>query len=205
MKQLIYFADPMCSWCWGFSPQIDHISSWFGKRLPIRVVMGGLRVGTTEPMSAEMKTYVRGAWENVADRTGQVFDFSFFERDDFVYDTEPPCRAVVSVRELRPELALKYLQMTQQAFYAEGRNTTETETLAALAGELGIESDAFISAFESEGIREKTGADFVAGIKSGVRGYPTLLAEGGDARYVVTAGYREIADQIPVLEAWLNG
>ncbi len=27
---LVYVADPMCSWCWGFSPVIDAIRERFG-------------------------------------------------------------------------------------------------------------------------------------------------------------------------------
>jgi len=43
---LLYVADPMCSWCWGFAPVIADICAAFGDRLPVRPVMGGLRPGT---------------------------------------------------------------------------------------------------------------------------------------------------------------
>ena len=47
--RLIYFADPMCSWCYGFSPVIAQIRQTFGRALPIEVVMGGLRPGNAGP------------------------------------------------------------------------------------------------------------------------------------------------------------
>ena len=37
----IYFADPMCSWCYGFSPVMGALARQFEGRLPVRVVMGG--------------------------------------------------------------------------------------------------------------------------------------------------------------------
>ena len=49
-RHLIYFADPMCSWCYGFWPVIAAVQAAFGETLPIRLVMGGLRPGTTEVM-----------------------------------------------------------------------------------------------------------------------------------------------------------
>jgi len=52
---LIYFADPMCSWCYGFSPVIDDIRRAYGNALPIRVVMGGLRPGTDKPVTEAAK------------------------------------------------------------------------------------------------------------------------------------------------------
>jgi len=45
-KELIYFVDPMCSWCWDFSPVILSISQAFPGRVPVRVVLGGLFPGT---------------------------------------------------------------------------------------------------------------------------------------------------------------
>ena len=52
---LIYFADPMCSWCYGFSPVIDEIRRIYGNALPVRVVMGGLRPGNAKPMTPEAR------------------------------------------------------------------------------------------------------------------------------------------------------
>ena len=44
-RHLLYFADPMCSWCYGFAPVIHTLSEHFTDRLPLRLVMGGLRAG----------------------------------------------------------------------------------------------------------------------------------------------------------------
>jgi putative protein-disulfide isomerase len=86
----------MCSWCYGFAPVIPAIADHFGARLPVRLVMGGLRAGNTRPMRSQDKDYIRDAWTRVNAASGQSFDFAFFDRDGFVYDTEPACRAVVA-------------------------------------------------------------------------------------------------------------
>jgi len=78
---LVYFADPMCSWCWGFSPVITAIRQHHGADLPIRLVMGGLRPGTKEPMSEASKREIRGHWEHVEAASGQPFDYGLFDRD----------------------------------------------------------------------------------------------------------------------------
>ena len=41
-QQLIYFADPMCSWCWGFSPAMEAVTAKYGDQLPVRLILGGL-------------------------------------------------------------------------------------------------------------------------------------------------------------------
>ncbi|OYV33240.1 MAG: protein-disulfide isomerase, partial [Rhodospirillales bacterium 20-64-7] len=142
---LIYFADPMCSWCWGFSPAIGAIAARFGETLPIRLVLGGLRPGTEQEMTAGDRANVRGHWEHVQEASGQPFDFRFFDRPSFVYDTEPASRAVVAMRRLGMNSDLEAFRRIQFAFYAENRDVTETETLCALAAELGADADAFRS------------------------------------------------------------
>lgn len=40
-KEIIYIGDPMCSWCWGFSPVLDQIRETYGAMAPVRVIVGG--------------------------------------------------------------------------------------------------------------------------------------------------------------------
>src|SRR5271154_1916736 len=101
---LIYFADPMCSWCWGFSPVITEIERCFGDLLPIRLILGGLRPGTTTKLTDAYKTTLRAHWHHVHEASGQPFDGAFFDRENFVYDTEPAARATVVMR--RKSMAL---------------------------------------------------------------------------------------------------
>jgi putative protein-disulfide isomerase len=75
-RHLIYIADPMCSWCWGFSPVISAIAERFGDELPIQIIMGGLRAGNTKPMTEKDRAYIRGAWQRVHQASGQPFDFA---------------------------------------------------------------------------------------------------------------------------------
>jgi len=77
-EKLLYFADPMCSWCYGFSPVITALTEHFAGRLPVKVVMGGLRAGNTRPMGPQDKETIRGAWTHVHAATGQPFDFTLF-------------------------------------------------------------------------------------------------------------------------------
>lgn len=203
-RHLVYFADPMCSWCWGFSPVIHQLAEHFGDRLPITLVVGGLRPGTTEPMSEAMKGEIRSHWQHVAERSGQPFDFSFFDRQGFVYDTEPADRACVVMRLLNPLVALPYFASVQRAFYAEGRDVTDEAVLAELAGDHGVDAERFQRALATDEARRSTIADFETAQASGVRGFPTVYAGDTDSGYaLVTSGYRPLDGLPEALEAWL--
>ena len=54
---MIYVADPMCSWCYAFAPVIVALAERLEARLPLRLMLGGLRAGNTELMRAADKDY----------------------------------------------------------------------------------------------------------------------------------------------------
>jgi putative protein-disulfide isomerase len=202
--RLVYFADPMCSWCYGFSPVITALAERFEDRLPLHMVMGGLRAGNAEPMRPKDKEYVRNAWTQVGAATGQPFDLSFFDREDFIYDTEPACRAVVTARRLMPRLALPFLARIQQAFYAENRDMTASDEIATVAEEAGFDRARFAAAFAAPETQNETFRDFLIAQELGIRGFPTLIAGTEDKGYaLLTSGYRPLEDLAEPLERWL--
>ncbi len=202
-QELIYFADPMCSWCWGFAPVVEQVRVRYGARLPLRLILGGLSVGTTKPLDPRGKATIREHWEHVAELAGQPFDFGFFEREDFVYDTGPACRAVVTARRLRPEQALDFLNHLQRGFYAENRDVSDRATLVAAAEEFGLDGAAYAAAYDDEATWQETLADFRITRNTGIDGYPALLAGDREAGYVfVTLGYQPWPRIEGVLESW---
>ena len=186
--QLLYIADPLCSWCYGFGPELSKlIERHTEARLDL--LMGGLRPFNTRVMSPEFKEMLRGHWRHVATASGLPFSETIFERDDFVYDTEPPCRAVVTARELDPTKAYAYLKAVQLAVYRDGRDVTGAGVLADIAAECGYEREAFLMRFESPAMREKTTSDFARAQSLGVDGFPTLGLVRASQVFLVTSGY----------------
>ena len=100
--RLIYFADPMCSWCYGFSPVISQIRQTFGRALPIQLVMGGLRPGNDKPTTEQAKTELKIHWEHVHEATGLPFDEAVLDRPGFLYDTDPAARPEREDRRISP-------------------------------------------------------------------------------------------------------
>lgn len=202
---LIYFADPMCSWCYGFSPVIEQVRQAYGRALPIRVVMGGLRPGTDKPMTDRAKTEIAGHWHHVHEASGLPFDAAVLQREGFIYDTDPAARAVVVVRREGEELALRYLAATQRAFYAENRDVTSGEVLADLAAEFGLDRAAFLAAWSTEEAKSETWRDYAISQRAGVTGFPTLVGGPNDQGVygVVTRGYAPPEQVLAVLRDWV--
>ena len=205
-RQLIYFADPMCSWCWGFAPVVDAVRERWGDALPIRLVLGGLRPGTTEPMTAAAKSELAGHWMHVTEASGQPFSDGGMSAPGFVYDTDPAARATVVVRRSGMDLALRFLHDAQRAFYSEGRDVTRPETLADIAGELGLPKDSFLADLAAEETKQETWRDYALSRDAGVSGFPTLIAgPRPDGTYgEVTRGFQPASFVMPHLETWMQ-
>jgi putative protein-disulfide isomerase len=196
--KLIYVADPMCSWCYGFGRSVDALLADPGRAAPIELtlIMGGLRPYTTEALAPARADEIFGHWRHVHEASGQPFaqaPHTALHEPGFVYDTEPACRAVVSVRGLWPQQTFSYFSAVQQAFYAEARNVTRSEVLADLAAGLGLPRTEFEQAFESQAMREATRQDFAQSQAWGIRGFPTTIALHDDELRLVASGYLPIA------------
>lgn len=201
---LFYFADPMCSWCWGFSPVIEAMVQAF-PTLPVSLIMGGLRAGNASPTTPAFRDEILHHWHEVHARTGQSFSFDQALPDGFIYDTEPACRAVVTLIGLNRPAALAYFRLVQKAFYAEHADVTGIDTLSRLATNFGIDTDDFRQHFESEAVRAKTRRHFAFAQQVGVRGFPTVVL-GDDRGYrLLTRGYQPFDVLRPLVEEWMAG
>lgn len=200
---LWYFADPMCSWCWGFSPVVEALRAEYRPRLKIALVLGGLRMDTA-PQSPAQRQEILHHWHQVHARTGQAFRFEDAMPEGFVYNTEPASRAVLAAASLDAERTFPMFQAIQSAFYAEGRDVTRAETLAEVAAGIGLDRAAFLQAFDAEATRDKTRAHFQRARQAGVRGFPTLILQQGEALHQITHGWQPLADIRAALEAQLD-
>ena len=202
-RVLWYFADPMCSWCWGFAPVMSAIKETYADRFRIALVLGGLRPGTTEPVTSQFRDEILHHWRDVQRMTGQTFMFEGALPDGFVYDTEPPSRAVITVAGFNPEATFPYFKSVQAAFYARGLDVTQADTLARLAEPCGVTAAQFLERFHSEEAGTKTRTHFEVTRKTGVRGFPTAVLQGESGHQLLTNGYRAFEELRPQIDAWL--
>jgi putative protein-disulfide isomerase len=168
---------------------------------PITVALGSLGADRVRPMRDVDKAKVREHWQHVIERTGQPLDFGFFEREGFIYDTEPPSRAIAVVRSRYPGLALPFLGRLQERFYALGQDITDPIVLREAAGEFGIAADRFDTAFREPSTAAEIAAEWQQTAQLGVTGYPTLLALQPGRPEVVTIGWRPLDEVLANLDS----
>lgn len=198
---LYYVADPMCSWCWGFHPVLQKVKASLPADVRLRHVMGGLARDTDEPMSDEVRAYVQNAWQEVSARTGARFNDDFWTRCQPRRSTYPACRGVLCAAEQRAEAGPAYFEAVQRAYYLEARNPSEADTLAALAGEAGLDVARFAKDLVSPEIDARLHEDFAVRRRLGVRSFPSLILERGEVRTPIVVGYDDAEAVLSRLDA----
>lgn len=173
-KKLLYFADPMCSWCWGFSPTVHEVANKFADIAPVEIHLGGLRAGNTKVMDNDQRLYILNHWFNVNEASNQPFDFSFNMPKGFIYDTEPACRAVKTMEYLNRQQVLNYFSTIQEAFYAKNADVTNADVLSELAQRYDVTKRQFEVTFTCDEIKQQTQNDFILTQQMRVNGFPSL-------------------------------
>ena len=202
--RLLYVMDPMCSWCWGFSPIAEAlVEQAQAKGVELHLVVGGLRTGGASLEPAKRR-YILEHWQAVNEATGQPFTFEGALPEGFVYDTEPACRALVAARSLAPDCAWKLVKLIQQAFYVQGRDVTQASVLVELAETAGVPRIEFAAAFDSTEQQAATAADIAWVQDLGIAGFPTLLAEHNGQLALLTNGYQPLEPLADLLGRWLE-
>jgi putative protein-disulfide isomerase len=204
-KELIYVGDPMCSWCYGFAPSKRKLEEQCAGRAVTTLVVGGLHIDWTEPQDEQRKKFLDEHWREIGERSGQPFKFDILERDGFVYNTEPACRATVTAREMDGNgVALNFFSHLQSAFYAENQDVTQEDVLVDLATDFGLDKTEFAKLFPSDELKQKTMQDFQFSQRLGVSGFPTVVVNDTNGYAYLTVGYQPYENLQPIIEAWLS-
>lgn len=209
--KLIFVGDPMCSWCYGFGKELTEASHAFPE-VPLQIVVGGIGAGATETMTHAMRDFRLNHWSRVEAASGLPFNRESFKNlKNFVYDTEPACRAVVAARMMEPSIdQLSVFRAIQHGFYADGLNITDGSVLADIVAKtmtrlgFSVEADAVLAVWRARETIDATREDFQAARQWGISSFPTLLLQDGNRLYNLNSGYASASELRSRIEAGLT-
>ncbi|WP_280191624.1 DsbA family protein [Delftia sp. PS-11] len=147
---LHYIFDPLCGWCYAAAPLVQaarHVPGvslqWHG---------GGMLTGShVRTITADWRGYVMPHDQRIAELTGQPFGTAYFDgllnNLGAVLDSEPPTTALLAAEQVA-QRGLDMLARQQQAHYVQGRRISDPQVLLSLAEDMGLDRQAFSSAFQ---------------------------------------------------------
>jgi len=199
----VYVGDPMCSWCYGFAPELQKLEKQYKNQIDLKVIVGGLRPYGTEPMDEQLAEFLREHWVEIEKRSGEKFNFGVLDDKSFILDTEPSCRAY-KVLEAMGSDKIKGFHEVQKVFYVKNDDPKKVESYQPVCETLGLNFEDFKQKFESEEFKNLTKNDFASAQQMGVTGFPTLLMVTKEQAYILSRGYQEAENLFPQIEKLLN-
>lgn len=186
--QLLYVMDPMCSWCWAFSPTIQAIKKQFPE-LTIQYVMGGLAADSDSTMPLEQQKTIQSIWHQIETKTGTQFNYDFWTQCTPRRSTWRACRAIIVAEQLQPGSASTMAQAVQQAYYLEAKNPSDSSVLTALATSIGIDATEFAIQLDAENTHQQLKQHMMISQQLDVSGFPALRAVKDQQAIRVSDGY----------------
>lgn len=185
-NKIIYIGDPMCSWCYGIANEIDAVKSHFQSEIKFETIMGGLRPYNKQTM-IELKEFLMHHWGDVNKASGQEFNYGILDDKELAYDTEPPSRAIICIRQMAPEKEFEFFHEVQKLFYKQNKNMFLVESYKELIEDLNLDFIEFKKMFNSDLAKQTIAKDFERANNLGVHSFPTiLLSKNGEIQKIAS-------------------
>lgn len=154
-----------------------------------------------------MKNFLKEHWGHVTEKSGQPFGYALMDLEDFNYDTEPACRAVVAARPLIKEKEMEFFEEAQRKFYVDSQDPKKASFYSSICDKFDINYGDFLTRFESDEVKQETMTEFQLNRQWGVKGYPTVLLLRNDQLHMIAHGFatfeqmKNIVNQLLVAKA----
>ena len=180
--RLLYFLDPICSWCWAFRPALKVVESRLPGSIKLVRLLGGLAPDTDEPMPQKLRGKLQNIWRTIqVNVPGTEFNFRYWDVCTPRRSTYRACRAVIAANQ-HGDFGPAMIEAIQTAYYLEARNPSDRATLIGLAQDLGLDVEQFAHDLDHPNTQAELDRQIAFTRACGVKGFPTHLLETADSR-----------------------
>jgi putative protein-disulfide isomerase len=199
---LYYVYDPMCSWCWGYSPTWQALKEQLESLVDIQYRVGGLAPDSDLPMPADMQIFLQQVWRKINGQLGTQFNHDFWTQCQPRRSTYPACRAILIAREHGLEQQM-YLAI-QQAYYLNARNPSDTSTLVELAQGLGLCGETFAEQLISAEVNQQLRDEINEVRQMPIQGFPSLVLMTGGRYIAIELDYQHWQTSFQAIMGYLQ-
>ncbi|MEZ2684290.1 DsbA family protein [Proteus vulgaris] len=189
-KILHYVYDPLCGWCYGIAPLIEVVSNIFPDA--IKLHGGGLFTPTRAVTGGQSwKEHVTPIDERISQLSGQVFSHAYRDtlgNTEMVLNSLLPISAIL-VAQIMGKRDVYLLKALQEAYYLDGLNISDKNTLLFIVKKLDFDVEQFASLLseinEAQTQQHLSQTQQLMSQVNG-RGFPTLFIEDAQGYHLIS-------------------
>lgn len=202
-NKLYYIFDPLCGWCFGFSPVIKDLEAQYQKEIQFETLCGGMILGERIKPLSEMKAYLKDAMPRLEEMTGVKFGKKYLEvleEGSLMLNSETPSIAMMVYKSMTQKSSVAFASALQKHLYVEGKNLNELLEYEGLVKSFDLDWDVFQEKMQQKSYKEKAYAEFKLTGEMGIQSFPSVVLQVKDKAYLIARGYRPLADMRDVIE-----
>lgn len=193
----IYISDPICGWCYGFTPVVQSLQQRHPD-MQFDVLSGGMITGDNRYPIERMEQYILKAHKQVESLTGIEFGKAFLDgillSKTYLLDSEKPSNAITVFKQLLPTQVVDFVHDIQAVFNYDGKSLNDDATYHELALKYGQDADAFVTSMNSDEVRYATNQEFAQVQSWGITGFPAAILATDKQYYLVAKGFTQLED-----------
>lgn len=190
---LIYVMDPLCGWCYGFSPVMQRVYDTYKEQAHFEVVTGGMVTGNEIGPIGAIAPFLKKATAQVTQHTGAEFSPKFIDtilaEGTQILTSVEPSIAVQICKSKKPDSLFAFLTALHKEIYIHGLKTANISDYSRLFREIGFDGSKFMNDFKNKKHRDMAHRDFKKAESLGVESYPALLMRSKQGIKVIARGY----------------
>lgn len=176
--KVYYVFDPLCVFCYGFTPMIKRLYEQYKTEIEFELLPGGLWIDEhVKQVNTQVAANLTKASRKVSEMTGRVFGEPFYKflETNPVLDSMIGSKAMMAVITQEKIEPFSYLSLIYKSTFINGNNPSDTNIYLDTAENLHMDVDAFAKVFM--GTDSTTRAAIEKSKTLGATSYPTVLIE----------------------------
>lgn len=189
---LLYVFDPLCGWCYGFSPVMVQLYNEYQDAIEFDVISGGMVVGDRIGSLSEKAPYIKGAYKAVEDKMNVKFGNKYVNEvlaeGTAIQTSIPSSKLLVAFKSLDNSKAILFAHELQNALYHHGIHADDMTGLLDNCNTFGVSKGSIMTIATSAEVIPVMEHDFEMSNKLGVSGFPTVFIIKDNTINVVARG-----------------
>lgn len=190
---LIYVMDPLCGWCYGFSPVMQKVYDTYKDKVNFKVVTGGMIIDEKVGPIGKIAPFLKKATAQVTQHTGAEFSPLFLDtilqKGTQILTSFQPSIAIQICKKEKPDSIFSFLTALHKDIYIHGLQTAEPKDYGRLAKAMGFDPKSFINFVSKQEYIDAAKEDFKEAEALGIESYPALLLRETEGIRVISRGF----------------
>jgi putative protein-disulfide isomerase len=206
--QVLYVYDPLCGWCYGFSPVMVQLSKKYQDQADFKVISGGMVTGSRVGPLSDIAPYLRTAYKDVEKLSGVYFGEKYLEvlfgQADWIMNSEPPSLLHALLVSEFPDRQTEVSGLIQKGIYDNGLAPGSNDLVAWVGGQFGKSLEWMQNKLQTAENLTLMKNQFELSQQLGVTGFPAVFIWKDGQWFMVGRGFRNYEEMDKTFEKVLN-